>query len=176
MSARPFPAGALAALALALLCGCAPKLDDLAQGKRLLEGQPDAATAAKARQHLQRAARAQAPAAAYHLGLLYRRGAPGLAPDAALARQWLREAAQTGLPDAEFMLGQMLAAGEGGPADAVQARQWFERAAEHDHPEANLELALAFQHGLLGLAADEAAAQRHFMEAQHALHHRPARP
>ncbi len=165
------------ALLLALGACSHDAAHELAQGRHWLEHVPaSAATGARARQHLLSAANMQSSAAAYHLGLLYRRGALGLPVDQVAALRWLRVAAEAGVADAQFMLGQMLAAGEGGPSDALQARQWFEKAAEAELPEAQLELALAYQRGGLGVAPDQSSADRHLMEAQHALKHRPARP
>ncbi|RQP26494.1 tetratricopeptide repeat protein [Piscinibacter terrae] len=160
-------------LVLGLLAGCGPDVAmELAAGKALLANaaqQP--ADALAAREHLQRAAEHGSAAAAFHLGLLHRRGAAGLKGDAVEARRWLRLSAEKGLADAQFMLGQMVAHGEGGPADVLQARQWFERAAEQEHPEANFELAMAYRRGDLGVQPDAAAADRYLMEAEHALKH-----
>jgi TPR repeat protein len=164
----------LAGLVIAgLLAGCGPDVaSELAAGKALLaRSAQQPADAQAARDHLRRAADHGSPAAAFHLGLLLRRGAAGLPPDAAQARRWLTLAAERGLPDAQFMLGQMMANGEGGHADLKQARQWFERAAEQEHPEANFELAMAYRRGDLGVQPDAAAAERYLMEAEHALKH-----
>jgi TPR repeat protein len=160
-------------LALAFLAGCGPDVaTELATGKALLASaaqQP--ADALAAREHLQRAAQRGSAAAAFHLGLLHRRGAAGLQPDPAQARRWLHLSAEKGLADAQFMLGQMMAHGEGGSTDLAQARQWFERAAQQEHPEANFELAMAYRRGDLGVQPDTAAADRYLMEAEHALKH-----
>lgn len=162
---------------LAALAGCGvDAAGELALGKRLLADAGRAAAAPEAALHLRRAAEHGLPAAAYHLGLLYRRGAAGVHVDRVAALRWMQQAAEAGLPDAQFILGQMLAAGEGVPADPARARAWFEQAAEHDHAGASLELALAYQRGALGVAPDEQAATRYFMEARHALSHRRPPP
>jgi TPR repeat protein len=166
------------------LAGCASDAaDELAQGMRLLRAESGLAVdAPRAVKHLQRAAEQKSASAAYHLGLLYRRGATGatgLAADPVKAMRWLRVAAQADLPQAQFMLGQMLLAGEGGEggvAQPLEARAWFEKAAEHDLAEANLELAMAYRRGDLGVKPDSEVADRYFMEAQHALKHRPVDP
>ena len=170
-------------IACGLLCAgalaaCAPDAStELASGKALLAGAAtNAADAMAAQAHLQRAAERGLPAAAFHLGLLYRRGAVGLPVDKAQAAKWLRVAAEAELPDAQFILGQMLMNGEAGAADGAQARAWFERAAEHEHAAAHFELAMAYRRGALGLAPDEAEAQRHLMEAEHGLSHRSSPP
>lgn len=161
-----------------VFAGCAPDAaEELAQGKLLLHvDQGRVVDAPQALAHLRRAADQHSAAAAYHLGLLYRRGAPGVDADPSAAMRWLRVAAQANVLQAQFMLGQMLVAGEGGIARPLEARAWFEKAAEHDHPEANLELAMAHRRGDLGVKPDEAAADRYLMEAQHALKHRPVEP
>lgn len=162
----------------AALAGCAPDAaSELALGKQSLAGGPAASADARvAEGHLRRAAEQGLPAAAYHLGLLYRRGGAGVPVDRKKALHWLREAAEHDLPDAQFALGQMLLAGEAAAPDPVQARRWFERAAEHEHPEANLELAMAYRRGDLGVAPDAAMADRYLMEAEHGLKHRPTPP
>lgn len=66
--------------------------------------------------------------------------------------------------------------GEGGVAQPLEARAWFEKAAEHDLAEAHLELAMAYRCGDLGVEPDSEVADRYFMEAQHALKHRPVDP
>ena len=166
------------ALAVTLVTGCSPNpAAELELGKQLLVGAPGvAADPVAALGHLRSAAEKRSPAAAFHLGLLLRRGASGVSVDRAAALRWLRVAAEADLPAAQFALGQMLRAGEGIAPDERKARFWFEKAAEHDLPEANLELAMAYQRGDLGLAADGAAAERYLMEAQHASKHRPAPP
>lgn len=172
-------AGLTGGLALLLaLAGCAPDVAfELARGKALLSGAPGvAADPATALRHLHGAAKKHSPAAAFHLGLLYRRGAPGVPVDHSAALRWLRMAADAELPEAQFMLGQMLLAGEGTQPDVAQARKWFEKAAEHDLPHANLELAMAYGRGDLGVTPDQTTAERYLMEAQHALKHRVAPP
>ncbi|WKB55467.1 tetratricopeptide repeat protein [Eleftheria terrae] len=165
----------LCSAALLLGCGSDPQAE-LAAGKRLLlQAGADAGAVQAGLLHLQAAADEGLPAAAYHLGLLYRRGAPGVPADAAAAERWLVMAAQAGLPQAQFALAQALRAPAGGPAREAEARHWLERAAEQELPEAHLALALAHRHGELGLEPDDRTAQLHFMEAQHALRHpRPA--
>jgi TPR repeat protein len=165
-------------LLAATLAACAPDAaTELASGKALLAGATtNASDASAARAHLQRAAEHGLPAAAFHLGLLYRRGAAGLPADKAQAVKWLRVAAEAELPDAQFILGQMLMNGEAGPVDGPQARMWIERAAEHEYAAAHFELAMAYRRGTLGLAPDEAEAQRHLMEAEHGLSHRTPPP
>jgi TPR repeat protein len=147
---------------------------DLQMGKLLLS--QNAANAPQARAYLEAAAQAGSPAAAYHLGLLLRRGAPGVRRDLPQARQWLQTAAVAHLPDAQFMLAQMLRQGEGGPVDTAGARRLLEEAGEHDQPEANLELAMAYQRGDLGVRPDAQQAERYLMEAQHSLKDRPPAP
>lgn len=168
-------------VAAALLCAvaaCVPEAGhELAHGKQMLNGGAgEPADARAAAVHLRTAADRHVPAAAYHLGLLFRRGAAGVPVDLVAARRWLGEAAAAELPQAQFMLGQMLVAGEGGPADPEMARHWFERAAENDNAEANLELAMAYRRGDLGVRADANAADRYLMEAEHAIRHRRAPP
>lgn len=162
-----------AALAGAALAGCGADPDaECARGMQLLQSaRPDAAAAAK---HLRAAADAGSAGAAYRLALLLRHGADGLPRDPAQAFARMRQAAWAGVPQAEFLLGQILLAGEGTRADAAQARHWFEQAAEHDLAEAHLELALAGQRGEWGIGPMET--ERHLMEAEHELRHRPAEP
>lgn len=163
-------AAALAGAALAG-CGAAPEAD-YARGMQLLQSaQPDAAAAAK---HLRAAADAGSAGAAYRLALLLRHGADGLPRDPVQAYARMRQAAWAGVPQAEFLLGQMLLAGEGAQADVAKARHWFEQAADHDLAEAHLELALAGQRGEWGVGPTDA--ERHLMEAQHELRHRPPEP
>ena len=166
------------ALALLAVSGCAPDAaSELARGKALLDTAAGERTDARAAVvHLRAAADGQLPAAAFHLGLLYRRGAAGVPIDLAAARHWLGVAAAAELPEAQFLLGQMLVAGEGGPVEPERARQWFERAAEQESAEANFELAMAYRRGELGVAADAQAADRYLMEAEHALKHRRPPP
>jgi TPR repeat protein len=159
-----------AATALCLsACGPAPSAE-FATARQLLQQEP--ADARGAEPHLLRAAEAGLPAAAYHLGLLLRRGAPGVARDLPAARRWLQRAADAQLADARFMLAQMLVRGEGGPVDLAGARRLLEQAAEQEHAEADLQLAMAYQRGELGLAPDAEQAQHYLMEAQHAMKER----
>lgn len=159
-----------AAVAGAALAGCGTDPEaEYARGMQLLQSAPSAAAG-----HLRAAADAGSAGAAFRLALLLRRGADGLPPDPVQAFARMRQAAWAGVPQAEFLLGQLLLAGEGTRADAAQARHWFEKAAEHDLAEAHLELALAGQRGEWGIGPLET--ERHFMEAQHELRHRPPDP
>jgi hypothetical protein len=100
---------------------------------------------------------------AWRTGLAYRNGT-GRNKDAAEAVVWLRRAAQLGRRDAMFILAQMLAAGEGAPADPGEAKRWLEAAADAEYPEA-----------LQALALEEPDPQRAAMlmkRAAHALAHR----
>lgn len=171
---QPLPRLILAAaLAGAVLAGCGTDPDaEYTRGMELLQSvRPDPVAAAK---HLRGAADAGSAGAAFRLALLLRRGADGVARDPAQAFARMRQAALVGVPQAEFLLGQMLLAGEGTRADAAQAHRWFEQAAEHDLAEAHLELALAGQRGEWGIGPAEA--ERHLMEAEHALRHRRVEP
>lgn len=100
---------------------------------------------------------------AWRTGLAYRNGTDRN-KDAAQAVIWLRRAAQLGKPDAMFILAQMLAAGEGAPADPGEAKRWLEAAAEADYPEALQQLALEER--------DPQRAAMLMKRAAHALGHR----
>jgi TPR repeat protein len=100
---------------------------------------------------------------AWRTGLAYRNGTDRN-KDAAQAVVWLRRAAQLGEPGAMFILAQMLAAGEGAPADPREAQRWLEAAAEADYPEALQQLALEER--------DPQLAALLMKRAAHALGHR----
>ena len=124
-----------------------------------------------ARPWLEMAAARGQEAAAHYLGLIERQGGH---PQA--ARPWLERAARVGYADSQFLLAQMLLQGEGGEPDLSAARHWLEAAAEQDHPEATLQLLMARRQGQLGYEADPQAERHLWMEAQHALRHRPPSP
>jgi TPR repeat protein len=111
---------------------------------------------------------ADAAQAAWRTGLAYRNGTERNGTDgrkdAGEALIWLRRAATLGKPEAMFILAQMLAAGEGGPANPREARRWLEVAAEADYPEALQELALS--------EPDPQRAALLMKRAAHALGHR----
>lgn len=100
---------------------------------------------------------------AYREGLKYRNGA-GVRADAARALAAFRKAAECQVPAAMFTLSNMLAAGEGVPADAAAARRWLEAAAALDYPEALQQLALQ--------EPDPRKADLLMRQAAHALTHR----
>ncbi|MCC2959267.1 hypothetical protein LK540_02350 [Massilia sp. IC2-278] len=101
--------------------------------------------------------------AAYRLALQVRNG-DGVAPDPASARLLLTQAAEGGVPAAMFVLSNMLAAGEGGPADAQEARRWLELAGDLGYPEALQQLAM--------LEPDPRKAELLMRQAAHAMMHR----
>ena len=101
--------------------------------------------------------------AAYQIGLRHRNGVD-VPRDAALALHWFGKAAACQMPAAMFTLSNMLAAGEGMPADAAQARRYLETAAALGFPEALQQLALT--------EPDPRKADLLMRQAAHALQHR----
>jgi TPR repeat protein len=76
-----------------------------------------------------------------------------------------------------FLLANAYRSGAGVPRDDARALKLYEQAAESEHAPAMQALALAYEHGELGLAPDPAESRRYAMEAEHALrHHRPDFP
>ncbi|MGD7347064.1 hypothetical protein ACQCRM_07080, partial [Ralstonia pseudosolanacearum] len=57
------------------------------------------------------------------------------------------------------------------PRDEARALALYEQAAEHELPEAVQALAMAYQNGELGLARDDAAFRKQWLETAHALKH-----
>lgn len=68
-------------------------------------------------------------AAAYALGVMYRKGL-GVEGDSAEAAKWLRKSADLGLARAETSLGNMYALGEGVPQSRAEAMKWTRLAAD----------------------------------------------
>ncbi len=99
----------------------------------------------------------EAAARANHLPALRLLGAAhrsGLAPvDWGRARHWLQQAAGLGDATSQFALAELLAAGEGGAADAKASLGWVQKAAAQGYAPALLELSIRHQRGH-GVAAD----------------------
>ncbi|MGD7251973.1 hypothetical protein ACQCRB_19075, partial [Ralstonia pseudosolanacearum] len=72
---------------------------------------------------------------------------------------------------AMFMLANAYRDGDGVPRDEARALALYEQAAEHELPEAVQALAMAYQNGELGLARDDAAFRKQWLETAHALKH-----
>ncbi|MGD7312527.1 hypothetical protein ACQCSJ_14820, partial [Ralstonia pseudosolanacearum] len=79
--------------------------------------------------------------------------------------------ARHGIPAAMFMLANAYRDGDGVPRDEARALALYEQAAEHELPEAVQALAMAYQNGELGLARDDAAFRKQWLETAHALKH-----
>uniref|UniRef100_UPI0018D01AC1 tetratricopeptide repeat protein n=1 Tax=Ralstonia pseudosolanacearum TaxID=1310165 RepID=UPI0018D01AC1 len=143
----------------------------LALGKALLLGTGGVARDYPRALHLLRQAADRGDAAAaYYLGLMYRSGY-GTAANTALAAHWFDGAARHGIPAAMFMLANAYRDGDGVPRDEARALALYEQAAEHELPEAVQALAMAYQNGELGLARDDAAFRKQWLETAHALKH-----
>jgi hypothetical protein len=71
--------------------------------------------------------------AAYNLGILYEKRAPGLTgePDHAAAAKYLQIAANQGIADGQCFLSYLYANGAGVPKDEVAAYQWMTLAAQN---------------------------------------------
>lgn len=146
-------------------------------GKLLWKGAPGVpAQPLAARPWLEGAVKGGQVAAAHYLGLIERQDLPGHARSPDKALQWLEMAAKAGFADSQFLLGQMLLLGDGTASNPERARFWFEAAAEQDQPEANLQLLMAYTRHEMGLKRNAEAEERHWMEAQHSLRHRPPPP
>lgn len=74
------------------------------------------------------------------LGLAYRDGRYGLAPDAKTGLQWLTQAANNGQTYAADLVGTAYADGQGTQRDMTKAQQWWRIAATHDNAHASLRL------------------------------------
>jgi TPR repeat protein len=70
------------------------------------------------------------------LGIAYRDGLDGLAPDAKTGRYWLRAAAEQGNAYAADALANAYASGQGGPQDPQQAEHWWKVAARSGNADA----------------------------------------
>ncbi len=143
----------------------------LALGKALLFGTGGVTRDYPRALHLLRQAADRGDAAAaYYLGLMYRSGY-GTAADTVLAAHWFDHAARHDIPAAMFMLANAYRDGDGVPRDEARALALYEQAAEHELPEAVQALAMAYRNGELGLARDDAAFRRQWLETAHALKH-----
>lgn len=143
----------------------------LALGKALLLGTGSVTRDYPRALHLLRQAADRGDAAAaYYLGLMYR-SCYGTAANTALAAHWFDRAARHGIPVAMFMLANAYRDGDGVPRDEARALALYEQAAGHELPEAVQALAMAYQNGELGLARDDAAFHKQWLETAHALKH-----
>jgi len=150
---------------------------NLVLGKLRLNGAPGVpAQALAAQPWFEAAIQGGEVGAAHYLGLIYRQDLAGHARSPEKALYWLEIAAHAGFADSQFLLGQMIMSGDGIVADPERARTWFEAAAEQGHPEAHLQLLMAYTRNELGLKGNAEAQARQWMEAQHALRHRPPAP
>jgi TPR repeat protein len=75
------------------------------------------------------------------LGLAYRDGRYGLAPDSKTAMYWLKQSAAGGNAYAEDAIGSAYANGQGTEQDLKLARQWWRKAVKDGDPEARVHLA-----------------------------------
>ncbi len=104
-------------------------------------------------------------AGAQHLlGEMYLAG-EGVPASALEAERWLKQAAERGVRGAQATLGRLYLAGRGAPLDPAQALHWLTLAAAQGEAEANLDLGRLHLAGAAGVAADTAAAERHFEAA-----------
>ena len=85
-------------------------------------------------------------AAAYALGIMYRKGL-GVPQDPAEAAKWLRKSADLGLARAQTSLGAMYAFGEGVPQSRAEAMKWTKAAAEQGDARAQYVLGLMYCDG-----------------------------
>ncbi|WP_162912988.1 tetratricopeptide repeat protein [Rhodospirillaceae bacterium SYSU D60014] len=74
--------------------------------------------------------------AQYHLGLIYERGAPGIAPNQPRGLRWLRKAAEQGHAQAQYRLGRAYEHGTGVERNYIEARRWYEAAADRGNADA----------------------------------------
>lgn len=117
----------------------------------------------------------QLPAAAYYLALMDKNALAGPI-DLGKASVELKFAAKGGVPDALFLLGNAYRSGIGIAKDDTQAVHCFQQAAAQEHPGALLALALAYQHGEMGLPHDERQAHQLFALAHDAAQDPPRMP
>jgi TPR repeat protein len=92
------------------------------------------------------------------LGLTYREGRNGVAPDQTKAIYWLERAADGGQSYAQDLVGQMYATGDGVPSDATQAVSWWQKAAAKGSADAQRRLGEAYATGK-GTPVDHSAAE-----------------
>jgi TPR repeat protein len=85
-------------------------------------------------------------AAAYALGVMYRKGL-GVPRDSTQAAKWLRKSADLGLARAETSLGAIYALGEGVPQSRAEAIKWTRAAAEQGDARAQYVLGLMYCDG-----------------------------
>lgn len=115
------------------------------------------------------------PAASYYLALMDKNGLAGPV-DAGKATKELILAAKGGVTDALFLLGNAYRSGDGIAKNEGEAVRCFQEAAMHEHPGAILALALAYQHGEMGLPHDERQANQLFALAHDAAQDPPRMP
>ncbi len=149
----------------------------VALGKLYFHGIPGTAPDyAQAFTLLSKAAEQNDAAASYYLALMYKNGS-GVAQDSASAARYLQKAVDGGAsPASMFLLANMYLSGEGVPRDNKKARELIERAAELEYPEAAQMMAIGLREGTMGFERDEKRASEQFLEAAHALKHRPQDP
>jgi TPR repeat protein len=152
----------------------------VALGQAWFTGTPALARdAARAQPLLRAAAQGGSSQAALHLGQLLHQESAGIAQNTAQAvlakqaegNQWLAQAARAGEPLAMFLLAQKLREGIGCEPDPATALAWLRAAAGLEYPPAVQELAMAYQHGELGLPQNPAWAQRQFEALGHVITH-----
>lgn len=149
----------------------------LALGKLYFHGMPGKTPDyAQAYTLLDKAAEQNDAAASYYLALMYKNGL-GIAKDSASAARCLQKAVDGGAsPASMFLLANMYLSGEGVSRDNKKARALIERAAELEYPEAAQMMAIGLREGSMGFERDEKRAAEQFLEASHALKHRPQDP
>jgi TPR repeat protein len=102
--------------------------------------------------------------AQYGLGVMYERGAGGIAADPSRAAHWYARAVGQDHPSAQNNLGLMFAQGRGVQRDPVRATRLWQSAAEAGHLMAQYNLGLAYYRGE-GLERDNETALRWFRRA-----------
>jgi TPR repeat protein len=117
----------------------------------------------------------QLPAAAYYLALMDKNGLAG-SIDLGKASEELIIASNGGIPDALFLLGSAYKSGNGIAKNDAEAIRCFQEAAVHEHAGAMLALALAYEHGEMGLPRDEYQANQLFALAHDAAQDPPRLP
>jgi TPR repeat protein len=115
------------------------------------------------------------PAAAYYLALMDKNGLAG-SIDLGKASEELIIASNGGIPDALFLLGSAYKSGNGIAKNDAEAIRCFQEAAVHEHAGAMLALALAYEHGEMGLPRDEYQANQLFALAHDAAQDPPRLP
>ncbi len=109
--------------------------------------------------------------ASFDTGRMYRHGT-GVARDSGRAFTLIEASALKRHAPAMFTLSNMLAAGEGRPADLALARHWLQAAADLEYPEAMQQLAMNLRDGAMGYERDEVLAAHLLRKMAHAMKHR----